>query len=131
MKRLLLPAALAALLLCSCANDDFQAYSGPAADSGPVASGSFVSMISGMPVYEGFPRRPYYVIGKMVTDNYPLHRSDIRHARRHGADAVVVLGAHTESNGSVGLTTFAGSTAMTVAVPRQDTVTQILLIKFK
>jgi hypothetical protein len=130
MKRLLPTFALAALLLSSCADNNFQAYSGPAV-SGPVAPSSFVSMVAGMPVYEGLPPRPYYVIGKMVTDNYPLHRSDIRQARRHGADAVVIANTRTTPNGSTALTTFAGSSAMTVAVPRQDTVTQMLLIKFQ
>jgi hypothetical protein len=92
------------LLLFSCAQVTYTAYSGRQ-QNWPVASGAFVQTKYGLPVYYGTPDRKYSVLGYMEIDapvgtvvNTQAHiDSAVSEARKHGADALILL----ESNKSV------------------------------
>ncbi len=99
--------ALIALLICWCANVEYTAYSGRQQDW-PVARGSFVQRKFDVPLYLGPPDKPYRVIGSIETaapigifeSGYSeTLRPAAREARRHGADAIVLLGRETNVTG--------------------------------
>ena len=101
--------ALFALLVCSCANVEYTAYSGRQQDW-PVASGSFVQRKYDVPLYLGPPHRPYRVVGSIEvqapigifeTGYSETLRPAAREAARHGADAIVVLERGTNVTGEI------------------------------
>jgi hypothetical protein len=53
----------ALLILAGCADHEYQQYQGQQ-QNWPTAPGAFVEMKDGVPVYYGYPPRPYVVLGR-------------------------------------------------------------------
>jgi hypothetical protein len=95
--KLLLFAALA-VVLCACSSSDFHPYVGQQ-QKWPTSPGTFVDSQYVVPVYYGYPPRPYTVLGMMEKTSHGRHSNAVddaaQEAKKLGADAVLV-----ESHGS-------------------------------
>jgi hypothetical protein len=101
--------AFLTFILWGCADVEYTAYSG-AQQNWPVASGSFVQTKFDLPVYFGPPDKPYRVLGYMEVQSAPLAvwesgksesvKPAVQEARKHGADAVILLNSGTNVVGS-------------------------------
>lgn len=83
------------LILMGCATADFKPYSGQQ-QNWPTAQGAFVDLKHKVPIYYGFPDKPYEVLGILDTRTAPIRGSDaVPHAARQvealGGDAIIVL----------------------------------------
>jgi hypothetical protein len=79
--------ALASVLFCGCASSpDFTPYVGKQA--WPQSPGSFVETKYTVPIYYGWPDKPYIVLGVITTEGNNI-ASVARFAKLHGADALI------------------------------------------
>jgi hypothetical protein len=86
------------IVLCACSSSDFHPYVGQQ-QKWPTSSGTFVDSQYEVPVYYGYPPRPYTVLGMMEETSHGRHSNAIddaaQEAKKLGGDAVLV-----ESHGS-------------------------------
>ena len=88
----LIPCLLAtacAVLASGCGSINYFEYSGTQ-ERWPQTNGAFFTRVNGMPIYHGFPDRPYTVLGEAYTVDYSPERM-VRFARAHGADALILI----------------------------------------
>jgi TPR repeat protein len=88
MKKLLpIFSALACVLLCGCVSSpDFTPYVGK--QGWPQSPGSFVETKYTVPIYYGWPDKPYIVLG-IITAEGRNTANVARYAKLHGADALI------------------------------------------
>jgi hypothetical protein len=89
-----------ALGLSSCAIGDYHAYVG-AQKTWPTSAGSYVDTVEGIPIFYGFPPRPYVVLGHLEAKTAPIRRHTrfsfaARRAKALGADAIIALNKEGE-----------------------------------
>jgi len=82
-----------ALVVSSCAVGDFKEYSGQQ-QNWPVSKGVFVKNEYVLPVYYGYPPRPYRVIGYLDVKTARIRHNGVisfaaRRAKELGADAII------------------------------------------
>ena len=91
MKLLLI--APAAVVLCACSSSDFHPYVGQQ-QRWPTSPGTFVDSQYEVPVYYGYPPRPYTVLGMMEETSHGRHSNAVddaaQEAKKLGADAVLM-----------------------------------------
>jgi hypothetical protein len=108
MKNILLLIASAAILI-SCTTTNFTPYEG--SQNWPMSQGAMVDRKYSLPVYYGYPPRPYKVVGMLELGNATAG-SEVggaaNKAKDMGADAIIVL-SHGVSQ--VGSYTFGSATA--------------------
>jgi hypothetical protein len=93
----LMRALLAGLLLTACRHTrtDYSPYVGKQ-QNWPTAPGAFVQVVDEVPIYRGFPDKPYTVLGlfDLSTTRKNVNEILADHARDHRADAVLLLDTH-------------------------------------
>ena len=96
-----MPVAL--LLLSGCGTTDFHPYVGQQ-QNWPTSSGAFIKPGTAIPVYYGWPPRPYTVLGFMDATGSRHGVMDLAatKAKELGADAIVVMSRGTVYAGSTG-----------------------------
>lgn len=113
----LLPAFLGALfitILSGCAYVQYTPYEGND-PSVPLSNGAFVNREYALPIYQGFPPRPYKVLGLIEASERAIsyegtYHAAVRVAKAKGADAVMILGKDSRYAGSQGGGTFSSNT---------------------
>lgn len=85
-------------LLTGCGSIEYYSYEGTQTNL-PHSDSAFSHMIEGMPIYHGYPSKPYIVLGCISLVDVPPPRT-VRLAKAHGADALVVLDQQAVQTGS-------------------------------
>ena len=89
--------ALACVLLCGCASPHFTPYVGE--QGWPQSPGSTVETNCIVPIYHGWPDKPYTVLGVITAEgNHPA--AVARYAKSKGADALIYRGSLTGNAGT-------------------------------
>ena len=85
----------------------------------PTASGGFVSVHRGFPIYKGLPDKPYAILGELTIEQYPQYMDAEISAsgRKYKADAAMVVDRRTVSGGMMtfgggGSTVYQGQTSI-------------------
>jgi hypothetical protein len=82
-----------AVVLCAYSSSDFHPYVGQQ-QKWPTSPGTFVDSQYDVPVYYGYPPRPYTVVGMMEETSHGRHSNAVadaaEEAKKLGADAVLV-----------------------------------------
>lgn len=108
MKKLLLSAAIAtSILLTGCASVDFMQYSDQ--EKVVVGSGGTFRTYDDMEIWQsGAPKKPFHILGVInasITDGIGadtmMNSAVVSEARKQGADAIIVVSAHTQSGAPV------------------------------
>jgi hypothetical protein len=99
-----LTALAIAAALTGCATADFTPYQG-AQQNWPTARGAFVATQYAVPVYHGYPPRPYIVLGYLDATTAPIRQRGVvefaaRRAKEIGGDAIIVIGTGTQYAGT-------------------------------
>jgi len=94
--------ATLAVVLCGCSSSDFHPYVGQQ-QKWPTSPGTFVDSQYDVPVYYGYPARPYSVVGMMEETSHGRHSNAVadvaEEAKKLGADPVMVESTETDSSG--------------------------------
>ena len=98
---------LLSICLSGCSFIQFYPYQG-VQKNWPINDGAFADNAGSVPVFIGFPPRPYYLVG-MVTTNFASDASAwakrmqwCHQAKKNGADAVVILQQDQVFSGMIG-----------------------------
>jgi hypothetical protein len=134
---------LSILLLCftlGCATVSYSPYVGDQPEC-PTSPGAFVKVVRGMPIYRGYPNKPYIILGHLSITGDPdsIETQTIWAAQKHNADAVLFLDQSTAYAGSVntgsGNATVVGNSVIAtgtgVSIPIQKATLTGILIRFK
>jgi hypothetical protein len=97
----------ACLLFCACASHEFHPYVGQQ-QKWPTSPGAFVDSQYAVPVYYGYPAKPYSVFGYLEETSHGRFSNAVEDAansaKQLGADAVVVE-SHGKSSEPIGALT--------------------------
>lgn len=109
----LLVPGVTAMLIAGCAWAEFKPYQG-VQRAWPTASGSFMKQGTVIPVYYGYPPKPYVVLGIIETTTAPIRRKQAvsfaaRRGQEMGADALLVLEEGKEYVGTIGQSIVSGA----------------------
>jgi hypothetical protein len=136
---------LAVISLSGCADHEYQQYQGQQ-QNWPTAPGAFVQMKSGIPVYYGYPPRPYIVLGIIEETSRGRFANAVEGAahairKEQGGDAIIVLNHADQADGSVSFgnafgnfnanTGFGSATSVGVSIPRRTDKAKVVVIKWK
>jgi uncharacterized protein YbjQ (UPF0145 family) len=108
MKRLAIAAAVTAVLAAACAVTEVAEYRAAPGHEFVVGTGGAVKVVDGMEVWleGGTPPRKFRVIAEAYTkyedEAYALSQI-VEVAKKHGADAVIILSNRTETTGVVAI----------------------------
>jgi len=132
-----------AIAFNGCADHEYQAYQG-LQQNWPTAPGAFVEMKAGIPVYYGYPPRPYVVLGQLQEVSMGRFANAVEDAakaihKEQGGDALIVMSHADRADGSVTFGNTFGSffpggfsaTGTAVSVPRRQDRAQVIVIKWK
>jgi len=132
------------IVLAGCASHEYMPYMG-AQQNWPTAPGAFVQMKSGVPVYYGFPPRPYIVLGRLEEKSHGRWADAVNDAaqaikKEQGGDAIIVLSHRDQADGSVSFGNAFGNfyggggffaTGTSVSIPRRQDRATVVVIKWK
>jgi hypothetical protein len=132
--------SLIALLLVGCRTADFAAYRGEQ-QNWPTQPGAFVHQQNGLDFYQGYPSKPYIVLGRAVASGGHTDFQLASCAKANHADAVMIIDSH-DYNGAFATLPSASYTSYTrysslttttpgIAVPIRMQVQTAWLIKFQ
>lgn len=126
-------------LIAGCATGNFTPYQGQQ-QRWPTAPGAFVSYSADIPVYHGWPNRPYRVLGELRARGAHLEAYAAAAAKRRGAQAVIAGdrsystagfwstgSTYTQAYSSTGTAVGVGSA---VALPLEEEHALFILIRF-
>jgi hypothetical protein len=129
------------LFLCACASHDFHPYVGQQ-QKWPTSPGAFVDSQYAVPVYYGYPARPYSLVGSLEETSHGRFSNAVEDAansaKQLGADAVLVE-SHGKSSEAVGaftngtitpIGTGANVTGTTVIAHRHTDRATVVLVKW-
>jgi hypothetical protein len=91
---------LALILLTGCVRLTWTPYVGEQ-QAWKTAPGSFVQTLDGMNIYMNVPNKPYKVLGNIIVTKGG-HYSAVVEAKRHKADALIMIDSKTQYAGTVG-----------------------------
>jgi len=105
--------AVTLVAISGCAYVQYTPYEGND-PSVPLSNGAFVNREYALPIYQGFPPRPYKVLGLIEASERAIsyegtYHAAVRVAKAKGADAVMILGKDSRYAGSEGGGTFSSS----------------------
>jgi hypothetical protein len=96
------------IVLCSCSSSDFHPYAGQQ-QKWPTSPGTFMDSQYDVPVYYGYPPRPYTVLGMMEETSHGRHSNAVsdaaEEAKKIGGDAVLVQSHGSASEPAAAFTT--------------------------
>ena len=133
------------LTLAGCADHEYQQYQGQQ-QNWPTAPGAFVEMKNGVPIYYGYPPRPYAVLGMIEETSRGHFANAVEDAanaikKEQGGDALIVMNHADRAEGSVTFanafgsfnsgTGFGTATGTAVNIPRRVDKATLIVIKWK
>jgi hypothetical protein len=127
-------------LFSGCAAVSYSPYVGEQPEC-PTSPGAFVKVVKGVPIYRGYPSKPYIVLGHLTITGDPgsIETQTVWAAQKYEADAVLFIDKTVANAGAVhtGTTTATlignsvVATGSGVSIPVQSATLTGILIQFK
>ena len=101
MKIKILIVCLTGLLFCGCVSTQYVPYAGKQT-GWRTADGAFVRNDYKLPIYDGYPDKPYLVLGRLtVSSRHDPDYTAVSQAIWHKAEALIVISSQTQYGGSM------------------------------